>query len=392
MLFSTFERSETRSKAHLEPEYVYLDQSARPEAGLVRGVLEQWFAGYPDGAKEELKRRLTSSDDDSFLAAFFELYLHELMRRLGCSVRVHPDLATDSSKHPDFLAERPGDQSLYLEACLANELSKEQAAKIARMNAVYDAINRMHSPDYFIGMNLEGGPTTPPKARRLRSELTKWLEALDYDAVRKDYTECGLPGLPKKMYEHEGWSVEFSAIPKSEKVRGKLGVRPIGLQFHQMRWAVPKEAVRDAVATKATRYGTLGKPYVIALNFVGVHCDSDDVLQALLGSEQYLIDGVGPSAQVHAKRARDGAWFGPEGPQNTRVSAVLFTSNLNPWNVARRDVCLYHNPWAQRRCRCAITVLSEAQTEEGLDVVFKNGIHPRVLFGLPEGWPEGTTV
>jgi hypothetical protein len=57
-----------------------------------------------------------------FPSAFFELFLHELLLRLGCNVEVHPDPGTGSSRRPDFLVTDPDGQQFFLEAVLATDL------------------------------------------------------------------------------------------------------------------------------------------------------------------------------------------------------------------------------------------------------------------------------
>ena len=41
-------------------------------------------------------------------SATFELILFALLKSLGCSVVVHPDLPNGSTNHPDFLTVTPG--------------------------------------------------------------------------------------------------------------------------------------------------------------------------------------------------------------------------------------------------------------------------------------------
>ena len=77
----------------------------------------------------------------------------ELLLCLGYSVECHPDVP-NGLKHPDFLACSPRGDDFYLEAVLANEASDEKVAEKARMNVVYDTIDRIESPNFFVGMRL----------------------------------------------------------------------------------------------------------------------------------------------------------------------------------------------------------------------------------------------
>ncbi|BCB78382.1 hypothetical protein GCM10022251_30340 [Phytohabitans flavus] len=55
-----------------------------------------------------------AKDDRQVRGAFFELYLHERLLRIGYTVTCHPVLE-GTSRRPDFLAERDG-RSIYIEA------------------------------------------------------------------------------------------------------------------------------------------------------------------------------------------------------------------------------------------------------------------------------------
>jgi hypothetical protein len=106
-----------------------------------------------------------------------------------------------------------------------------------------------------------------------------------------------------------------------------------------------KDAIRDAIGKKATRYGSLDRSYIIAVNVLSPFVDQEDILDALFGSEQVTFPLDMPDDQPPIlSRARDGVWFGPSGPKNTRVSGVLIVKNLTPWSIGHSDVTLYHNP------------------------------------------------
>ena len=42
----------------------------------------------------------------------------------------------------------------------------------------------------------------------------------------------------------------------------------------------------------------------------------------------------------------DGVFFGPNGPQCTRISGVIITS-INPFNIEKTNIRLFHNPHAK---------------------------------------------
>lgn len=343
--------------------------------------MEDWHSRYPQG-DTDLLARLQSNDDTNFASAFFELYLHELVLRLG----YRPSLLPRTEKQPDFLIRGEDGDEFYLEAVLAIGQSPSDIAAEKRRNQVYDVINTLESPDFFIDLHPMGEPATEPPARKWRNDISRWLSSLDPDEVTERYRIGGFATLPEIILEYGGWTVRVRAFPKKADARGKPGVRPIGSwslgPFADNSWQV----IRDTVKRKAKRYGQLDKPYVIAVNALSGYPDQEDIEQALFGSESLFLEDS-DDARPQIVPNRDGAWTGLTKPQYTRVSGVLITTRLGAWNIASRDLRLYHNPWATKPFTGPLTQLSEAISVDGF-LKYKEGIHPRQLLGLPEAWPE----
>jgi hypothetical protein len=304
--------------------------------------LERWFSAYPDEHKPDLRARYRSGRQSDHLSAFFELYLHQLLCRLGNQVQVHPDVAHSSSR-PDFLARTACGESFYLEAILAHAPSVEAEATEKRVAEVYDCLNRMDSPNFFLAMNLRGSPASPPKAARLRRELEHWLASLDPDHIAELYRadEGSVPRLP---WNHDGWRIEFKPIPKSPGGRGKPGIRPLGTFAPEGRLMNTREEIRRAIKTKVKKYGRLQIPLVIAINFLD-HCDHIDILDALFGDEQTIVhfSQDGEVAGQSPTRASNGM-FAPQ--RNRRVSAVAVAADVSPWTMGSVTPELVHHPWA----------------------------------------------
>ena len=62
--------------------------------------------------------------------------------------------------------------------------SDKEVAAGRRKAQVYDAINRVQSPD-FLHVEVQEAGQSPPSASRLRPRLEAWLKALDYDEIRQ---------------------------------------------------------------------------------------------------------------------------------------------------------------------------------------------------------------
>ncbi len=387
-LFSKKDRDNYESKKYTENEYTYLNRSARSEAERVRQTLEEWFSRYPVEAQAELRRRFQSSHHHS---AFFELFLHEFLIRLGCRiVKIHPPI-DGMTKHPDFLVESPHGSDFYLEGVLATGESHEDNAADARINTVYDALNEMESPNFFIGMKLKGSPKTSPKAKQIRSELASWLASLDPDEITELCRLRGIEAAPRYHYKRDGWEVEFFPIPKSAEARGKAGVRPIGLQLHEMHILNTTEAIKNAVTTKATLYGELDLPYIIAVNALcEKSVDHDDAMDALFGKEQYTVS-MTESGEIESgelTRNLDGAWISLSGPINTRVSAVLLADRVLPWRIPQASVYLYHNPYAKIPYKSDELDNLPQYVPRGQYMELQDRESLMTVLGLSSGWPS----
>ena len=346
MLFDDISRNYKGAREHTEPLYEYLNHSARPSMERIRILLEDWFSNYPSDAQNELRTRFRTSDDIQHRSAFFEIYLHAVLSKLGFHIEIHPEIPGQPT-HPEFLVLRDRKPCFYLEATLASGPIEERAAD-KRENVVYETIDNMNSPNFFIGVKVHGSPSTPPPGRKWRDFLENWLSGIDPDAIGEKFKADGLEDLPSTTLNHNGWNITFQAIPKSPKTRGKQGVRPIGLHFFGPQECKEDEWIRNAIKEKATKYGNLDLPYIIAINVLSIFSNDDlMVMDALFGDEGITAYRLPSGGFDHrTTRALNGAFLGPNGPQNTRVSGVIICNDLLWGNIAKINPVLWHNPWA----------------------------------------------
>jgi hypothetical protein len=371
---------------HLVSHFDYLNSSDRVEASRVRTVLEEMVGRYPPAAQDGLRHRLRSIDDNTHLSAFFELALHDLVLRVGCTVlEVEPDLQ-ETRRSPDFLVETPQGQRFYLEATLATGRSRSEEGGERRLREALQAIESVHSTDFFLDLHISGTPTAPVRGRQIRRRLESWLHGLDYEQVRRIWNgDAG--GIPVFTYEQHGVRFRISAVPRRLS-RGSLqGSRAIGSRMLAPLSVQPLEPIRNAILDKATRYGQLDAPYVVAVNAMSDYADADDAIDAVFGTPGTLIRRTADGYEDHPGRERDGVWLGAGGPTKTRVSAVFSTERLNPWSLAQRRARAILNPWAGRPLSS-----SPFQTDV-VDVHERRlrrspGLSLQELFRLPEGWPE----
>jgi hypothetical protein len=295
MLFDTdVARVDAEPAGYAEPHFAYLNRAARSDAAAVRSVAEAWFAAYPDAAKADLRSRFRSPDRYPHYSAFFELYSHALLSRLGLAVDVHrTEPGVPAARAPDFRVARTGEPAFLVEATLATNLSAAKMAAEARLNQVYDALNGTDSPNFFIGVHVHGMPDQPVPERQLRRMVEGFFQDLDPDQCTQLISDGGLDAVPKLQVEINGWRIDILPFPKSPASRGKPGIRPLGMRGPaEASWIDDSTALREAVVAKAAHYGDLGCPFVVAVNAVNQHLDMTDAMEALFGKESYTIPVV----------------------------------------------------------------------------------------------------
>lgn len=387
MLFDKIERTYKGIKLYSESDFDYLNRSARKYCERMRSLLEEWLGHYPIDEREELIKRFRSSDDINFKSAFFELYLHELLLRLGFKIEIHPQIAGEST-HPEFLASLDTKSKFYLEATLSVGHIEEVAAE-KRENIVYDTLDKMDSPNFFIGVKIEGLPKTPPPGAKWRLFLAKELSKLDPDELATRLKEGGLESMPKWTMNHDGWNITFQPIPKSPQARGKKGIRPLGLRFFGFSLSKDHIYIRNAIRDKSTKYGTLNLPYIVAVNILSIFSNDISIKDALFGEEVITAFQKGDGTfNYKPGRKHNGAWWGPRGPQNTRVSGVMTFAYLAQRNIPQVNPILWHNPWAKQPLNPDIWPLPQRIINKQKGILeLKEGKRVAEVFNLPENWP-----
>ena len=389
LLFETVERTEVRPKGEREPIYDYYNSSARRPIAALRGLLQNWFDAYPASGKKDPLARFRSRIDGQHKSAFWELYLHELFTGMKYRLTVHPKVA-GSSNHPDFLMSEAGRPKFYLEAVVAGLPSTKDAGAEARLSDVIDLVNKMQTPDYLLELQYRGTSDTPPPVGKLRKSLTQWLHSVDFTAIEAAYKAGNFDVVPKFEWNHEGLTLFFSPIPKSEKTRGTTDARPIGVIMGEAHVLTTDEDIRRAIEQKAKKYGKLSLPLVIAANVVSEHCDDIDINNALFGSEaiQFIQKPDGSIGDGVEVRQPNGIWFGKKGARNRNISAVLIGCKLDPYKAGVATPQLIHNPYAENPLNLSTYPLPQSvPNHESSTMQKKDGRKASEFLRLPAPWP-----
>jgi hypothetical protein len=386
-LFDTSLRIEKRMKRLGEPDFPYLNSSARPYIAAVRGILEDWYAAYPEGQdKHELRERFRKDRDDQHYGAVFELFNHALLKSMGFEVEIHPGVPNSSGKHPDFRASRNGKPLFYLECTLANPSEIDQVCQ-RELNRILEGLEKLKSPDFFLSPSFERRSQTPARLRELREVLHTWLAKLDPDQVERDYLLDGGDALPSFTWSDGGWEIEFQAYPRRKERRDLPGLRVVGPRSEPLV-TDSDERLRQAVMNKAGRYGQLDLPYVIAVNVVADKFDEIDLMEALFGKEVFAME-VGPDGpQVKmVGRKPDGAFFRFSGLYNRGVSAVFVCDQISP-GVLQRPTTLVHHPHARQKLDSSLWPLPQLLPHPSEPRLVKlDGRTAGDVMGILDPWP-----
>ena len=375
-IFDDGTRTDSSPMARAESAFGFLNRSARPEFEEVRRLIEDWGSRYPDDHTHELRERLRSGKDADHNAAVFELFLHELLMRLGWSVEVHPTIP-GTRRSPDFLATLAGERIL-VEATEVRPQSSLSATDPLE-DRVLDAIDRLHSPNFFLHVTTQGHLVKAPPLEKVVAPFEELMSAHDPDEVAAEIKLHGPEASPARRVEFDGWSIKASLMPKFN-ARGDGSTRTIGTGPMRMSWTNGSKPVRDALRAKARSFGRTGLPLIVAVNAPDV--DDIDETEALFGKEQvtFTFTGDPDLSQPRMTRAPDGVWIGPGyKPLYTRLSAALIFRGVAPWFL-RAPTCLYVNPFAERPVPRAALALPHALCANG-ELVRKAGVDVAEILG-----------
>ncbi len=364
-LFDQVARADRRPRRQNESSFDYMNTSARPGIGAIRNLLEKWFDQLPEAAKADIRGRFRDRDDVQHKSSFYELFWYALLRCSGYDVEIHPTVANVSA-NPDFLAGRNGVSQFYLEATLAMPAGDPAAGR--RLAELHDTLDRMNSPDYFLEFEYRGSPEGNIRGRALRERLERWLQQLNFEEISRLYQDQNHGAIPTFPWSEQGLSLTFSPIPM--------------LRTH--------DDIRASLEGKATKYGDLELPLIVAVNVMDDFCDDDDLWNALFGEEQFVTirQHDGQWRDQWGARVPNGAWHGRAGARNTLVSAVAFTHQLSPSNLRNRDVDLIHNPCATHPLPADAFRLSQRTIAMPNGQIHRqDGISPADLLCIPEPWP-----
>ncbi|MCA1373567.1 MULTISPECIES: hypothetical protein [unclassified Bradyrhizobium] len=378
-IFDDIPRDDLGPPLQDETQFAYLNRSGRAEAARVREKVDAWFAAYPESHRDALVARFRSAIDDQHRSAFFELFLYHMLLARGLKVlEIEPKLE-HTDKSPDFLVENAKGDRFYVEAVQASGLSAQQVAAQARLNTALSAIDSTPSPLHFLDLRVTGSPTAPLSTKKLKTALKSWIAGLPADETARQASPF--------VWEEHGAKIQLNAWTRNKP--DKKG-RAIGVRRSPVMRIDPSQEIRPGLRKKASRYGKLDHPYLVAINALSTHHSELAVIDALLGTP-YVQLSKGPNGEeiVEHRRRPDGVWYGPPDgqPQNTRLSGVLALMKIDPWNFASKTGLLIPNPWTQKPLP-QLGLGTDELVIVDEEYERKKGQPMHELVGLPAIWPE----
>ena len=361
-LFEKFVRTDHRPAYRSEPDYEFMNRSAWPACENIRKALERWFAGYPASHMRYLRARFRKRDHNH-AAAYFELYLHQVLSRLGLSPEVHPDPEMGKGR-PDFAIAGAKGSKYYLEAnvVLKPRWDSDDPLENELLNAI-DAAAGPHPTPIGVAVDTEGTLQRSHQRDPLQREVREWLDSIDPIRLSRTDFSCN----PRLCIQRDDWVAELVAFPLSRSSRRLIQMGPTKAGFSD---AGPSLA--DNLKRKAKKYGTLDGGLILVINTNDVFTSGQDEHEALLGT-------------------RDGIWRRDSAARHQRLHGVLFFRGLLPSNMHSVVSHLYVNPNTQSDIPEELLKLNSMWQRNG-KWHLKKGMSLGEILELPEDWPGEVTA
>lgn len=362
-----------------ETAFEFYDRVDQPFHAEVRRLTNDWFSRFPEGVdKHDLACRLRS-DDIRHVSAFWELWIHEFLLRIGATVTIHPDCP--DGRRRDFRVEREG-EAFYLEANCFFDPPAEQSRQMRLAEFTAQLTRRLDLPRHLPGVIVFEVGT--------RSLSTKQIAREMMEAAASVAPVDGIRRLARRKTE-DGWDLmpTLQAIPADSDpvLVTELMCGDSGKGSYAEAHIKP---LRKAIKNKAAQASRLDLPYVVAINFCqrfGQRLQPMDLHQALVGTETTVL---GHDMQVAFTRHNpDGAFSSGHGVRTTSISGLILGIGIGP-GCAGSALPDWHahpapdRPLAQRLPLATVAHSPDPSVEP---VRFDGPLTAEAAFGLSDPWP-----
>jgi hypothetical protein len=375
-LFENKIRTDKKPAKHNDNTFDFFDRSDSEKSKVIREVLNAWFDNYPQDEKPEFKKRFRKE----FSSSLYELFIHELFTKQGFTLESHPILK-NSSKRPDFLAKGNGIE-FYIEVKEATDKTDSERAIENKTNQIYDMVNQTDSPNFFLQIEkLNFKTEQQPSAKKVVRYLEIKLPEHNPDLVLDNLSTLGIKGIPFISFEDQNLSMIIKLMPKSKEIRGKKGLRPIGVFPSEGFVGGADDSIKSALSKKANRYGELDKPFLICINSKSHKgTDNYDVMDSLFGSTSVSYSTDPNNKDERIERGINGFFKDNSGPKYTKVSAVMI-NRLILGHVKEGKYWFVKHPFAQNDLNFDKFEIDKTFVEQN-KIIFKKGKSIREILDL----------
>lgn len=377
MIFNESHGDDCRPKLARESFYEILDRSSLEPCIRIRSLINELVAEYPPSDKADVVGRLKSSDESDFRSALFEIVLYRLLCRFCDEVVVHPLL--ENGFKPDFGMLFDDGSKIYVEAVLASERNGLTPSGQRLIETTLDSLNAHAHHSFWLAVESSGEPSAQPSAKDLKGRIHSWLDSLNPDAESADEEF-------RRVFDIEGWSLSCIAIPLKPEQRGS-STRLLLSKGNGANWVNRSDSIRDAIVSKANKYGKLDAPLIVAVNCNCFTLDEHEELDALFGGLRYNFIQDRPDIEAWLSRASDGAWNGRKGPRYKGVSAAWIFRDLQIYSFSIAEYVLYINPWSRHCLPSSLLELSNYRIDD-TDGRLYPGLSTKSMLGLGDEWPS----
>jgi hypothetical protein len=377
MIFNESHGDDSRPKLARESFYEFLDRSSLEPCIRIRSLVNELVANYPASDKADVVGRLKSSDESDFRSALFEIILYRILCRFCDEVAVHPLL--ENGFKPDFGMLFDDGSKIYVEAVLASERDGLTLSGQRLIETTLEYLNEHAHHSFLLAVESSGEPSAQPSSKRLKGRIHSWLNCLNPDA------ECADEDL-RRVFDVEGWSLSCRAIPLKPEHRGS-SPRLLLSKGNGANWVNRSHSIRDAIVSKANKYGKLDAPLIVAVNCNCFTLDEHEELNALFGDLRFNFVQDRPDVQPWLSRASDGAWNGRNGPRYKGVSAAWIFRDLHIHSLSIAEYVLYINPWSPHCAPRSLLGLSHYRIDGEVGGLYP-GLSIKSMLGLGDEWPS----
>ena len=335
-LFS--DRKRTEDSPDTGSKFEVYDRSAWPGVEQFRQRCNEWFAHFPAVAQADLRARFRSSDNDQHNSAWFELVLHEILLRLGCTIEAaHPNVPNTVTR-PDFLVQA-NDTRFYLEAMVIHASSDDRIVTPIE-DEVSRWINAIPNPNFTLSLHVTGELREQPRKREVTRAIERLMAKHNPADVRRLVAD-GTPA-PRTTLTFGDWSLEAKLVPSDNGIADGLTIGNPPMSSSVVDKADELRTQKITEKLRAKDDDELDAPLVLAVALsTHLYEPKQDLLPMLLGK---ALQRRNPKTGARAiyRRGDAGVWVRNDGSQRHLNCQALWVFP-SPW--ISYSTPQWYQPW-----------------------------------------------